>query len=118
MNKIATYAMIEQPTASRMVDRLVSVGLILRCDAEGDRRYRSHALTTKGRNAYEAVRDLAFAHTSRALDGLSQEERGVFTRTLMRIEANLSKPLPDKWHRTENEAVPPLHCPSTRIDLF
>ncbi|MEC7763250.1 MAG: MarR family transcriptional regulator [Pseudomonadota bacterium] len=94
MNKIAMYAMIEQPTASRMVDRLEADGLILRRDAETDRRFRSLALTDAGRKAYEAVRDLAFAHTTRALDGLSDEERDAFTKTLMRIEANLAKPLP------------------------
>ncbi|MGR3365612.1 MAG: MarR family winged helix-turn-helix transcriptional regulator [Maritimibacter harenae] len=95
MNQIATYAMIEQPTASRMVDRLEADGLILRRDRVEDRRFRSLELTEKGLKAYEAVRDLAFAHTSRALDGLSKTEREVFTQTLMRIEANLSKPLPE-----------------------
>lgn len=96
MNKIAAYAMIELPTASRMVDRLEANGLIVRRDGKEDRRFRALALTVEGRKAYEAVRDLAFAHTSRALDGLSHDERDRFTATLMRIEANLSKPLPDE----------------------
>jgi DNA-binding MarR family transcriptional regulator len=95
MSDIASYAMIEPPTASRMVDRLVADGLIERRTGDSDRRVRSLALTPLGRETYGAVRDLAFAHTARALGGLSEAECAQLTDLLLRIEANLGAPLPD-----------------------
>tara|TARA_R100000322_G_scaffold9788_8_gene6182 strand:+ start:6040 stop:6513 length:474 start_codon:yes stop_codon:yes gene_type:complete len=95
MSDIASYAMIEQPTASRMVDRLVADGLVERRKGDADRRVRSLALTDRGRESYAAVRNLAFAHTARALGGLSEAECALLTDLLLRIEANLGAPLTD-----------------------
>ncbi len=93
VNELAAYAMIEQPTLSRLIIKMEEDGLLKRRQAEGDGRFRSISLTAEGRRKYQSVRALALAHTQRAITGLTQSERDDFVRTINKMRENPEIPL-------------------------
>lgn len=95
VNELATYAMIEQSTLSRLITRMEADGLVQRERIDGDGRVRSISMTAEGRKKFETVRALTLAHAERATIGLSDEEKRVFERIISVMRSNLDKhPLP------------------------
>ena len=93
INEIARYAMLEQPTASRLVLRMEERNLIERERDEEDGRVSSIKLTLLGRKRHQEARATALAHTDRAVAGLTDKECNQLNRLLLRMTANLDQPL-------------------------
>lgn len=91
MNQIAEWAMIEQPTASRMIDRMEAQGLLVRRKDENDGRIRSISLTPDGRDVYFQVQAHAVAHTEVAFADFTDRECEQFRSMIYRIEDNLAQ---------------------------
>lgn len=93
VNELAEYAMIEQSTASHLIDRMEEEGLLVRKRGEGDGRVRSISLTETGQEKYETVRHTVLAHTNRVLRDVTPEERQALETTLTKMRNNLGLPL-------------------------
>ena len=88
---IAEYAMLEQPTASRLILRMEADNLIVRERDPIDGRVRAISLTAKGREKHRAARATVHAHTKRAVEGLTEVECKQFTSLMNRMTSNLDK---------------------------
>lgn len=75
VNELADYAMIEQSTLSRLLQRMETDGLIELRNSARDGRVRNIYLTEFGRTRYDAVREITLRHVRRVVSGFSQQER-------------------------------------------
>ncbi len=89
LSKVVEYALMEQPTASRVVAQLESDGLIDRRVPEKDSRLMEVALTHKGAAMFDAIIPAAYLHQRRALEGLSPKELVALRETLRAIADNI-----------------------------
>lgn len=89
INEIANYAMLEQPTASRLLLRMEEDKLIERNRDAVDGRVRSISLTPLGHKRHQEARSTVLAHTDRAIDGLSDAECQQLKSLILRMTANL-----------------------------
>lgn len=81
VNELADYAMIEQSTLSRLLQRMEADGLIEMRSSNRDGRVRDIYLTDFGRARYDAVRQITLRHVRRVVSGFSKQER----REIMRL---------------------------------
>lgn len=96
INELSAYAMIEQPTVSRLVARMEERGLVRRERIDSDGRVVRVSVTDEGRRTYGRARALALAHADRALTGMDEREKQRFRDSLLRVVGNLEKiPVPD-----------------------
>ncbi|HWP95419.1 MAG TPA: MarR family transcriptional regulator [Syntrophomonadaceae bacterium] len=79
----------DQPTTTRILDKLAQRGLIHRQVDPDDRRAFLIYLTTEGQNIREPLTDLARQALARALEGLSGPEQALLKDLLNRISDNL-----------------------------
>jgi len=93
VNELAEYAMIEQSTASHLIDRMEEDGLLIRKRGPKDGRVRSISLTKVGQEKYETVRHTVLAHTQRVLRDVTPEERQTLESVLTKMRNNLDLPL-------------------------
>ncbi len=89
VNELADYAMIEQSTLSRMLQRMEANGLVEVKHASTDARMRVIFLTALGRERFHAVRDVTLRHVKRVIHGLSEGEQIQLIRFISRMQANL-----------------------------
>ena len=89
INEIAEMAVMEQPTVSRTVDRLVRDGLVSRQAAKRDSRYVEVSLTEAGKKAFKAISPIAVEHQTKALRGFSESEVAKLSDFLHRIHENI-----------------------------
>ncbi|MEZ5810560.1 MAG: MarR family transcriptional regulator [Rhizobiaceae bacterium] len=89
VNDLADYAMIVQPTLSRLITKMEAEGLLRRDRVESDGRVRSISLTPKGWEKFETVRALVLSHTERATRGLTDRQKLEFERTIVAMRKNL-----------------------------
>lgn len=71
-----------------MVTRLVNLGLLRRQRLRSDRRVVLLHLTDKGNDLTSRVDERVKVHVSRLLEGVSEDEMGVFTLLTSKITAN------------------------------
>lgn len=90
INEIAALTVMEQPTVSRTVSRLVRDGLVDRRAAQQDSRVMEVSLTPAGHRAFEKIYPIAVEHQSAALDGFSSGEIESLRGYLQRIQDNLA----------------------------
>ena len=91
ITEIAEYAMLEQPTASRLILRMEMEKLIARERDPVDGRVRSISLTSLGKEKYRAARSKAMAHAARAVADFSDAEREQLTGLLLRMTSNIDE---------------------------
>lgn len=89
VNELAQYAMIEQSTISRILQRMEASGLLEIKVAEGDARSRAISLTDLGRTRYETVRSVTMQHTGRIVKGFTREERSLLMAFISRMQVNV-----------------------------
>lgn len=89
VGELARYAMIEQSTLSRMLQRMEANNLIHSRRTEGDGRLRSIHLTPLGREKYDAVREVTLKHVGRIVDGFSREEKATLMDFIGRMQHNV-----------------------------
>ena len=89
IGELAAYAMIEQSTLSRLVERMAAKGLVERRARAGDGRVTEVALTARGQKTFAVIRPIALAHAARATDGLSNTDLATFRQVAGRILGNI-----------------------------
>lgn len=89
VNELARYAMMEQSTLSRTLQRMEADGLLQSQKSPADARVRSITLTSKGLEQYNTVRSLTMKHVDRALHGLSRAERYQLMAIVTRMRTNV-----------------------------
>lgn len=92
VNDLADYAMIEQSTLSRMLQRMESEGLVENARSSSDGRARTISMTQAGRSRYETVRDITMKHTQRIVEGFSRAERVQLMGFIRRMQKNVETP--------------------------
>lgn len=90
---LAEFTSIDASTLSRLVSRLVRIGLVTRSRSVNSNREVSVALSGKGTAIVARLIPLARQYESDAIAGLSREELLVLKRCLRRIYGNMKRRL-------------------------
>ena len=90
IGQIVERTIIEQPTVSRIVDQLEREGLAVRETSDHDSRFVDVMLSSAGEAAFEEIYPSALNHQAQALQGFTDEETGILTGFLERIQSNIS----------------------------
>lgn len=88
---LAVYAVVEQSTLSRALDRLSADGLIRRMPDPDDSRAIRVYITDAGRAAFEQLWPSMAKVYSRMFDGISANEHRAFVSTLQKMLNNVRK---------------------------
>jgi DNA-binding MarR family transcriptional regulator len=89
INELAVYSVTEQPTLSRIVERMARRGLVERRQGTADARRVQVFLTDDGRKAYNDILPLALKHYDRAMAGMGAADRKDLARLLHRLLDNV-----------------------------
>ena len=89
IGQLARITLSQQPTLSKLVDRLAAQGLVRRMDSEADGRRSLVVLTPKGERRIAPVLLAAQAHEVQFLAGFSAAEVAAFKRLLRRFSGRL-----------------------------
>lgn len=87
VGELAAYSGTNAPAASRIVDRMVESGLLVREPVLGDRRAVTVKLTDKGKDL-DHLQDFYLRVNTILFDGLSEKEAVVLFKLLDRVEQN------------------------------
>jgi DNA-binding MarR family transcriptional regulator len=102
--RLADAMGIDASNASLIVDRLESMGLIVRRINQADRRARQLYLTPRGKALWRRLRPKTTAANQRVLAPLLPEQRELFLDLLVRIiEGNPVQPRPGVGRRRREE---------------
>jgi DNA-binding MarR family transcriptional regulator len=82
---IADYIATDPSTLSRMIDRFVRAGVMVRHKPAGEARITELALTRPGHALYEAAREVIAQERDRLVGGLTAAEKQQFTRLLVKL---------------------------------
>jgi DNA-binding MarR family transcriptional regulator len=89
VNEIAVLAVTEQSTASRMVESMVSSGLVKREIAEEDQRRRVVALTPEGEALLRKIWPIMVNNYDRLIEGIEPDDIEVCARVLAKMVDNI-----------------------------
>lgn len=84
---LAERALSQQPTLTKVLDRMAAQGLVARLEDVADRRRVHVRLTDKGQRLAAELVPLARAHEARVLAGYSPREAAALKRTLRTLIA-------------------------------
>lgn len=87
---IAEKLEISEPSAGRLVDRLLADGMVERRAKEDDRRAHAIFLTDKGNELTQGLARIAEASEKTAFSGMGEAELWQMLGLLERIDANLA----------------------------
>jgi len=88
---------VTPPTATRMCDRLVRKGLILRRHERGDRRLIRLSLADKGRTLVDAVTDRRRAEITELLTVIPRDQQTALVDSLQRLAAAAGEVPEQDW---------------------
>lgn len=91
ISELSVYTVIEQSTLSRIIDRMVRAGLVVRRPGDRDARRVMIFLTPRGRAAFRKALRIAFRHYEHAVAGLDEAELTRLIATLHRILENVRR---------------------------
>lgn len=91
VSDLCVYAVAEQPTMSRTLEKLAADGLIVSAAGPEDNRVRMIELTPDGEALYRRVWPVVSEHNERMMRGISDEDRLHMLRTLSRMLNNTRK---------------------------
>jgi len=86
--QLAEVLPVDASRISRMVTRLVNLGLLRRQRLRSDRRVVLLHLTDKGNDLTSRVNERVQVHVGKLLHGVSEDEMGVFTLLTSKITSN------------------------------
>ena len=89
IGQIAHATAIEQPTVSRVVAQLASKGWVERETRRHDSRYVHVTLTREGGKALAEILPAALRHETRALEGISAQDKAKLKQLLETVWANI-----------------------------
>lgn len=84
-SEVAARIGMTRGAISKIVDRLVRDGFVVRHERSGDRRYQAVALTAAGRRLVPTLAKLADANDSSYFAALSPQERTALLATLKKL---------------------------------
>ena len=88
---------VTPPTATRMCDRLIRKGLIVRRHDRGDRRLIRLTLAEKGHALVAAVTDRRRAEIARLLEAIPSEQQAALVDSLQRLTAAAGEVPEQDW---------------------
>lgn len=91
IRELSVYAVVEQSTLSRALDALVNDGLVRREAHEHDTRATRIYITDSGRAAYDRLWPQMAAAHEQMFNGIPEEDRTVFLKTLQQMLLNIRK---------------------------
>ena len=91
MNEIAEHFHIEMPTATSLLNKLVSLHLVKRTSDKKDRRIVFTALTKKGQEVLKEALQLHNKKVNMILGALSPREQSSLFKILQTVVANLEE---------------------------
>ncbi len=86
---VAEHEGVQRPTATRLVAKLVALGLVERVDHPGDRRSHHVALTPAGRDLVEDTRRRRTEALAEALGRLPEEDQATLARAAVLLDGLL-----------------------------
>jgi DNA-binding MarR family transcriptional regulator len=89
IRELAVYAVVEQSTLSRSLDKMEKEGLISRCPDPDDSRATRIYMTPRGRETQEKLWPHIAAAYAQMFKGISEEEQRQFVTTLQTILRNV-----------------------------
>jgi len=89
IGRLAVYAVIEQSTLSRALDRLAAEGLVRRQPDPADSRATRIHITDAGRATFERFWPRMAASYNRMFEGVAEDERRAFVGTLQKVLGNI-----------------------------
>ena len=89
IGELAVYAVVEQSTLSRAVEKLARDGLVLRRQDDDDSRAVRVSMTAEGQSAFDRLWPHMAASYGRMFDGIDPEEQSAFVETLQKILRNV-----------------------------
>ncbi|WUI01522.1 MarR family transcriptional regulator [Spirillospora sp. NBC_00431] len=90
MTEIADFALLPAPTLTKVIDRLVSAGLVFRRVDEADRRRVLAFLSENGRASFDRLSGTIEDEWRRVQDTVGQEELALLRVLLARMSARLA----------------------------
>ena len=91
VNDLCVYAIAEQPTMSRALDRMEAEGLVTRHAGDSDSRTRIVRLTPEGKALYRRIWPVMASQNEHMMQGIPKEDRKVVLRTLAQMLENIRK---------------------------
>jgi len=93
IGQLAQVAVIKQPTVTRLLDRMATLGQVERLRHDSDRRITLVRITAAGEQAVRHLTDLAREHERRVLEPFGIDRAEALKHTLRRmIESHLAAP--------------------------
>ena len=89
MMEIAEYFHITKPTATTLLNKLVSLGYVERLDVKGDRRVVGLALTKLGNTILKDAKEIRAQKINKILSVLSEEDKEHMLRIMKTVLANI-----------------------------
>ncbi len=80
---------MDKVAVSRLVDKMIAKGMVIRKPMSNDKRVREVSLTSSGKQLYSQMEPLATKTIADALDGLSDDTISDFFKKLNHIKKNL-----------------------------
>ena len=91
VSMLAERALSQQPTLTKVLDRMAAEGLVVRLEDAADRRRVSVRLTEKGQRIAAELIPLAQQHEARVLAGYAPREAAVLKRALKTLIARTDR---------------------------
>lgn len=92
VGELAEMVLLKQPTLSKVLDRMISDGFVIRSPSAGDRRRVHVEITPHGRQLVQTSIDDALAQEARVLSGFTTAEistlKSVLRELITRLEAD------------------------------
>lgn len=88
-SQVADVLMRDRPATGRIIDRMVSAGIIRRETSTEDQRAQALYITDKGHELAEKVREIIRAQEAEFFDFIAPEDRDQFMQMLKRVYLNM-----------------------------
>ena len=95
VGEVADFLGVSPPAASKNIDKLERLGLVVRTPSKGDRRATLLSVSRKGRRLVRKYEDLRAARLGPVLKGFGPEEVEQLTRLLERFAVSLLEAAPN-----------------------
>ena len=89
LGQVADFLGVSPPAATKNIDKLERLGLVVRTPSKGDRRATLLSVSPKGRRLVRKYEDIKTTRLAPVLEGFQPEELGQFTGYLERFSALL-----------------------------
>lgn len=102
---LAELAVIERTVTSRLIDKMVTRGLVAKAPLENDRRFAQITITEAGRRAYAAADGAARAARARLFEGFTVDDMTALLYLLGRMDSNARLPLSPRPSSRDTHAL-------------